>query len=378
LGVKSLKYFDEKRILKEHIETLKQSKKQAITKKMIECDLFIDCVEYEKPVYIAPLGDAVYDEICQLKEGPYDFNSLSAELKSYMREKDNMFFNMYCKKIKRNNSINVDIYNDRAERLIKHNPDHTDDDFVKYVLQGVPIPTPTYLKAKRSANRAYKTVKGLIDANIDKFTDFLTLTFAPEENKDKHEGLFTEYVDSSDFQASKDAYKNCMDKIRKIIKRRGDEFYYIGIWERHKSGKYHFHALCSPIPEDIKYNVPEWLDIDFKTNERRHGKGIKQWEYGKSDVEKIKDKKKMKTYISKYILKSLMTVSEEDYETYLRQKNYFPSRNLEKPNVVNDNSIDFDKLIEELSDKSTVYEMEYINPYNDSTINVKKIEMDVY
>lgn len=344
---------------------------------MIECDFFIDCIEYEKPVYIAPLGDAVYDEICELKEGPYDFDALSSGLKAYMREKDDFFYNMAYKKYKKNQNIQTEIYDERAERLIKFNPEHDDDDYIKYVLQGVPIPTPTYLKAKRSASRSYKTVVGLIDANIDKFSDFLTLTFAHEDNKDKHHGFFAEYIDPTNFDSCKKKYTDCMRLIRSYLKNRGEEFYYIGIWELQKNGNYHFHALTSPIPDDILYDVPEWLDIDFRTGKRRNGKGIQQWKYGKSDVEKVKDRHKMKTYISKYILKSLLAVDEEEYETYLNQKKYFPSRNLEKPKIINDNSIDFDKLIEELNNKSNVYQTEYKNPYNDSTIKVTKIEMEV-
>lgn len=377
IGGNLLKYFNETYLFKEHIEILKKSRKQPITKKMITCGEFsIDYIEYEKPIYIAPLGDYIYDEICELTEGRYIFNSLSLDLKRYMREKDNFFFNLSYKKYK--SDIRTEIYDERAERLIKHNPTHTDEDFVNHVLQGQPIPTPTHIKAKRSASRSYKTVKGLIDSNLDKFSDFLTLTFAPGENKDSHHDFFEEYVDAKDFGECKKKFTKIMELLKKHAVRNDSDFYYVGIWELQKNGNYHFHALTSPLPNELLYDVPEWLDIDYRTGDRRHGKGIKKWIYGKSDVEKIKDVNKMKTYISKYILKSLLAVDEDEYEEYLNKKKYFASRNLTKPVILNDNTLNFDELIKSIPNNITnIFESDYLNPYNDSIIKTKKIEMEV-
>lgn len=383
-----MKFFSKYIMTREHIRALRESRRVFVKDKLVDFDgNFVEHIHHEKGVWVAPIDDPILEELdsLQIYEQPifdkeigrwvnYDYSSLSFRLKKYMQEKDAVFFNKWYKKQKLKDIVPVEEYDKRLQRLEKEKGELTNED-IESVLVGKQK-TSTYKKARDSARRAYSSMLGLVRTNLEKFDAFVTLTFARKENKEKYEefGVNFRYVDDpKDFKEVKEKFSSFINALAKNMRRRGLEFEYIATWEMHQDGSFHFHMICSAIPDDLLCDAPEWLDVDFKTGKRRNGKMLIHWDYGKSDYELIRDREKMSTYVSKYILKSLKNIDEEFYETFLNAKKYFASRGLQKPKVsyvFSDE--DLEKVLEKIKGYNEVYPITYKNVYNNGEI-VKNI-----
>jgi hypothetical protein len=369
---------------KEHIRLLRESRRVFVKEKIVDYGgNFLEHVQHEKGIWVAPIDDPILDEInsIQIYDRPiwnkevgrfvnYDYSSLSWRLKKYMQEKDAEFFNRWYKKQKLKDMIPLEEYDKRLQRLEREKGELTNED-IENVLTGK-NKTSVYKKARDSARRAYSSVLGLIRANLDKFDAFVTLTFARKENKEKYDefGANFRYIDNPrNFEEAKKAFLMFVKVLAKNMRRKGLDFEYVATWEMHKDGSFHFHMICTALPDDLIFDTPAWLDVDFRTGKERNGKSLIHWEYGKSDYEEIRDKEKMSTYVSKYILKSLKNIDEEFYETFLNAKKYFASRGLQKPKVsyvFSDK--DFERVLEKIKGYNEVYPIAYRNVYNNGEI----------
>jgi hypothetical protein len=352
----------------EHIKMQKY-----ITVSADEDDEIINLIELHLDTAV---NDIWFDE--QWRPKNYDFELLPKKLKKYMHEWDMTFYNLYAHRVM--NKPKAEDYNRRIERLEKAMPEYTDDDFEAHVLIGRPIPSTIGKKAKESARRAYRMVNALLKSNVNRFTHFVTFTFAPERNKEKHIeknnarlkheiDLKFDYVNVTDFDIAKEKFSQQMKYLAKTLREQNIEFEYLAVWEIQKNGAYHFHLLTTEIPESELYKVPNWLDYDHKEDKFLKGYGLLKWNYGKSDIQKIKNHAEISTYVSKYILKGFYNVQEENYDMYKGQKKYFASRGLSRSDnqYFKDDQVENELLKFDLSDINP-YEKGYTNPYNKSLI----------
>ena len=122
-----------------------------------------------------------------------------------------------------------------------------------------------------------------------------------------------------------------------------ENFDYIIVPERHKTGELHFHALINGINEkeftiainnDKKskyYNQP-LQRVRKKSGEKYQVYNLQSFsKYGFTDVEKIESPDKVANYISKYITKELVTT--------FNKKRYWASKNLKKPLILDNVNI---------------------------------------
>lgn len=382
----------------EHIKLLRDSRKIYAKDKIVKHgDNFVEVVNFEKRVKVYPENDELLDMINNIERFDaswnlvvhqdweeyrnYRYEDLPRKLKTYISKMDHYYFAVWYSKLTTNS---MDRYERAEQRLLDLQGEISDEAFLNHVVLGKPIPNTLGKKAKDSARRSYKMVNQYIKTNIHRFTNFLTFTFAQKENKSKYVefnrnrlpgevNLDFDYVDGKDFELAKKTLTRMMNNFKKKLNRRGMEFYYITVWELQKNGNYHFHVLCSDLPDDEKYEVPKWLDYNFVTKKFNNGHGLFQWKFGKSDVQRIKSPEKVTTYVSKYIIKSFLNVDETSYLEYLNKKKYFVSQNLDKPEVIYfDNDTHFDKHIDSLMlEGIDPYEKNYKNPYNDGLIKNK-------
>lgn len=231
-----------------------------------------------------------------------------------------------------------------------------------------PVPTSMFWKAYRSNKRAYETIRDLLFSNLEKFDTFITLTFADEENKERHKelGLEFNYIEG-DYDSRIEAYKKFVNNLSQNCKRKGIELFYVTVPEEHKKGDIHLHIVTSSLPIELIEKNPQVLSYNNVTNEIEPSNRINIWKHGKSDVQPIKDRGRLMNYILKYLLKDFLRIEEGDYEKYFNKKKYFASRNLAKPltKYTNDNSYEFGQ---------DSYEKLYFNAYNDNFI-IKKVEI---
>lgn len=381
-----LKFFNENVITEEMISMIKENRKRYVSHKVVNYNRnFVEHVSFEKSIKV----NSQNDEILQLVEKHlvpcinnywlenfklknYSYKDLPSKLKKYMYQVDPLFFSIWQDRMA-HNWIEKDL-DKRFERLQSVVPDYTDRDFEDYILLGKSIPTTLGKKAYDSASRAYKEVQSIIKANINLFTHFMTFTFAHEEHKDKHleknefrlqheVDLKFKYVDGTDFEIAKGKYT----EIIKKIKRDGFKFEYLTVWELQQNGAYHFHMLCTGIPPGMQYKIPQWLDYDYVRKKFNHAYGFKDWIYGKSDIQEIKEPARLSTYVSKYILKSFYNVNPDTYEQYLGKKKYFRSTGLVHAKEEYVDKFDY----EDIPDDVTPFKKEIVNPYNDGLITKK-------
>lgn len=387
-----LRYFSKRFIKWEDIDILKQGRKKQVQNKIINHGgNFIEVTKMEKamsvvdrddPILIliekhlvAAMSDVWFDDHWRPKN--YEFDTLPSKLKKYMKQIDELAFDRSY----RSGKVPKEVYDRRVDKLLKVMPEYTDDEFMDYVLLGKPIPNTIYRNAKESARRAYKKVNGILKTNINKFEMFVTLTFAPEENKEKHLKLNGErregeidikfdYVEGKDFEKVKIKFSQKMNDFSKKIKAMGYDFQYLAVWELQRNGAYHFHLLTTRIPKTELYKVPSWLDYDHKKDTFDKGYGLMYWNYGKSDVQEIKNHAQISTYISKYILKSFYNLDSLDAcELYKGQKKYFATRGLDRSEEEYLESSEVNNILKEFDlIEDEPYEREYINPYNNGII----------
>lgn len=143
----------------------------------------------------------------------------------------------------------------------------------------------------------------------NEFTHFWNLTQDEKIVGDRH-----------DDQIALDNLSRFLGSARKQAKRKGINFSYIFVPERHKSGALHFHGFTLNFPSDLVDSGHKWK-----------GKPVfncKQWKYGFSDVTEISDRKKAASYCTKYITKDF---AEQGLGK--NKKKYWSSRGLREPVV---------------------------------------------
>lgn len=377
------KFFSDKYMRKAHIDAIRKSRRVLVTDKIIRYDedLFFEHYAYENPIFVIPQDDEIIRELEGINIGEndeYDYNSVSTNFKKYLRIIDDYYFDKAYKEWKNKSSLSDRLIEERIKIIESSFERELTNEELEMILNGkmFKYETETFVKARISARRAYKTVLELIRANLTSFESFITLTFARKEHAIKYfsNGSDFELInDVQDFDLVKKCFVKFVNTLQKNMRRKNIKFEYIAVYERHKDGAYHFHLVSTLIPDEYLTDCPEWLDYDFKTKKRRNGKMLSHWKYGKSDVEIIRDKERMSTYLSKYIAKSFenLTDTDENYDKYLNQKKYFASRGLKRPTVeyIRSNEEEQKELItKKKAEYSDKYSTSYKNVYSDSMI----------
>ena len=270
-----MKFFDKKIMTDEHIIALRESRKIKVKNKIINYNNnFIELINMESGLRVFPENDELLDMINSIERFDPDWNcfvnqdwneyrnykyeELPAKLKRYMRDMDALFFARWMKSV--NRSAPCSYYEQKEERLLTMIPNYTEEEYAKYVVLGQPIPSTLGKKAKDSARRSYKTVSALFKANAELFKQFVTFTFAREENAQKYRDLNArrqpdevdlefEYVDATDFEMAKKMFTKTINKLSISLKKKGIPFEFIAVWETQTNGNYHFHLLCTEIPQ---------------------------------------------------------------------------------------------------------------------------------
>ncbi|GMR71288.1 hypothetical protein NUITMVRA1_19670 [Aerococcus viridans] len=157
------------------------------------------------------------------------------------------------------------------------------------------------LEESRKQN-LYKTKNKLRDyARNNHFDKFWTLTFDPKK-----------------FGSSDNLRFEEMQKFLKRMTRKYGKFNYLAVPERHKSGAIHWHMMTG-------YFEPKLIDSGKRYKEKTIF-NCPEWEYGFTNVQNVRSKKKISNYVSKYITKDLM-----DSPARRNKKKYWASRSLELP-----------------------------------------------
>lgn len=157
------------------------------------------------------------------------------------------------------------------------------------------------LEESRKQN-LYKTKSKLRDyARNNYFDKFWTLTFDPKK-----------------FGSSDNLRFEEMQKFLKRMTRKYGKFNYLAVPERHKSGAIHWHMMTG-------YFEPKLIDSGKRYKEKVIF-NCPEWEFGFTNVQNVRSKKKISNYVSKYITKDLM-----DSPARRNKKKYWASRSLELP-----------------------------------------------
>ncbi|MFQ7888315.1 hypothetical protein ACIMN5_25235, partial [Escherichia coli] len=157
------------------------------------------------------------------------------------------------------------------------------------------------LEESRKQN-LYKTKSKLRDyARNNHFDKFWTLTFDPKN-----------------FGSSDNLRFEEMQKFLKRMTRKYGKFNYLAVPERHKSGAIHWHMMTG-------YFEPKLIDSGKRYKEKTIF-NCPEWEFGFTNVQNVRSKKKISNYVSKYITKDLM-----DSPARRNKKKYWASRSLELP-----------------------------------------------
>lgn len=157
------------------------------------------------------------------------------------------------------------------------------------------------LEESRKQN-LYKTKNKLRDyARNNHFDKFWTLTFDPKK-----------------FGSSDNLRFEEMKKFLKRMTRKYGKFNYLAVPERHKSGAIHWHMMTG-------YFEPKLIDSGKRYKEKTIF-NCPEWEFGFTNVQNVRSKKKISNYVSKYITKDLM-----DSPARRNKKKYWASRSLELP-----------------------------------------------
>lgn len=183
---------------------------------------------------------------------------------------------------------------------------------------------------KDSINRTINTVYDLARSNIWEY--FVTLTFNPDK------------VNSYDYDVVTKKIKNWLDTIR----RNNADVKYLGVPERHKSGRYHFHFLFA----NVNFNL---VDSGKFTDKGLPIYNVGNYKWGFSTAIKIYDTVGISKYICKYITKDLCFNTKG-------KKRYWRSRNLKMP-VVYTYDTEYDVVEVDLREFEVIHSQTKINSY---------------
>ncbi len=212
---------------------------------------------------------------------------------------------------------------------------------------------------KRSLRRTKDMIYKYAQSNTWEY--FITTTFDPEK------------VNRYDY----DDCSKSMTKFLHLLKQQNPDIRYIIVPEQHKDGAFHFHGVIA--------NAPNLKIVDsgcfafgkhvIKTN--TIPKGLKQkavkiynfanYRYGFSNISKVKDSKRVSTYITKYITKELCSVTKG-------KKRYWCTKNLDLPQEYYTSMTDEEKELFVLENKingnvAFIKEHTVITPIG--TLNIK-------
>lgn len=206
---------------------------------------------------------------------------------------------------------------------------------------------------KSSLARTRNKIYDLARSNATSFTYFLTITFSPQK------------VDS--FSYSKVSVK--LSRFLSNFKRRCPSLRYIGVPEKHKSGRFHFHFLVSK-------EIEKWLvDSNVKTKEGDTVYNFSAFHLGYTTVTQIRDPFKTTRYITKYITKSLI-----DSTPGKGKKRYWHSSNLVVPQeqklLLEKKTLDkYNDLLKKKADYHKLIQYEFSNDIQENIqeINIYEI-----
>ena len=159
-----------------------------------------------------------------------------------------------------------------------------------------------YLPTVSSLNRTKTLVKDITLCND--FELFCTFTFNPEK------------VDSFNFHKCRAVMSTWLHHQNDKSREKGVEFKYLIVPERHKSGRWHFHALISGYTGTLKPS-------NYKTSTGRRIDNITSFRSGFTTSVAIDSKDAVSNYVTKYITK--------DFIKEFNQRRFFCSRNLVRP-----------------------------------------------
>lgn len=175
-----------------------------------------------------------------------------------------------------------------------------------------------------SLNRTKNNIVNIARAN--EWLYFLTYTFNPH------------LIDVFDLEECKKKLQKHLNNLRT---RKCPDMYYLSVPEQHKSGAWHFHLLIGGNVESINNSmeiVPSRINDIYNVN---------SWKWGFSTATKVKDTKRVSSYICKYITKSLTL--------YNGKNRYFASQNCKKGIVEYMNIDDTDDIMISLLEQSTYF-----------------------
>lgn len=267
--------------------------------------------------------------------------------------KQNLSITRHAKKLTKKNdklyNLKIEFYDDGKSRLISYKNERVKP------LQYQSKTTSIGLEKRKSDELHYDNKAYIFEvrrriqqyARNNDFKYFVTLTFDPKLIEDDNDNYRFE------------ALKKWLHKERAKAKYRKKEFKYLFVPEYHKSGTIHFHGI---IGDDY---VPELVRAE---KAKRETYNFKSWDFGFSMINKIKSKKRVSSYISKYITKELL-----DSPVGKNKRKYWASKNLSLPqiklvskdinNLSNSFEVAFDSSvceIYELDKKMTKELIEYI------------------
>lgn len=157
-----------------------------------------------------------------------------------------------------------------------------------------------------------RTRNKLIDyasENVDKWKSFLTLTFDPKKNDSV-----------SDLNYANKQFNVFVTAMRRYMKKKGSEFFYLGVPEFQQKGAVHYHLLS---------NLEVGSDALPLQKDKKNMYDVRFWKYGFTSAFNLKltdDKFNVALYITKYLYKDI------DNRLFGRNK-ILKSNNLDKPNV---------------------------------------------
>ncbi|MBQ6414198.1 hypothetical protein IJI28_01055 [Candidatus Saccharibacteria bacterium] len=159
-----------------------------------------------------------------------------------------------------------------------------------------------YVPQVSSLQRTKSLIRDIVLCND--FELFCTFTFDPKK------------VDSFNLPATWGVMSRWLHHQRNLARERGKDFKYLIIPERHKSGRWHFHALISGYSSTLKAS-------NCVTPSLHRVYNLTSFRSGFTTAVFIDSKEGVSNYVTKYITK--------DFVTTFNQRRFFCSRNLVRP-----------------------------------------------
>ena len=197
---------------------------------------------------------------------------------------------------------------------------------------------------EKNITRSKLQCQRIAKANMEYWETFITLTFADNV---------------TDVEAANKRFRYFVDKIRRVKK----DFRYICVPEFQERGAVHYHLLTNISIND---------KLMYEQEDNPEFKHIKYWSEGFTKVDNIKgDVKKIIGYISKYMTKDV------DNRLYGRRR-FFYSQNCIVPKVSYIDSVEKIDLIflnKKIQDKELIYQNEYLNIYDKTTVQYLEYQL---